>query len=79
MTEFFYQFSQFFTWLQNTVSSLIDFLISFVNDLIFVVDLTARFVINIPSYLNWLPSQCLSVIIIAFSVVVIYKILGREG
>lgn len=79
MESFFYQFSQFFTWLQETVTSLVDFLISFVNDLIFVVDLTARFVTNIPSYLNWLPSECLSIIIIAFGIVVVYKILGREG
>lgn len=73
------EIEQFFGWLYEALSSVIDFLISFVNDLVYIVDLTATFVLKIPIYLGWLPSQVLSIIIVCFGVVVIYKILGREG
>lgn len=70
---------QFFSWLYEALTSVMDFLTSFVNDLIYIVELTGTFVLKIPIYLGWLPSQVLSVIIVCFGVVVVYKILGREG
>lgn len=69
----------FFTWLQETLTSVIEFLIDFVEGLISIISLTATFVVMVPSYLSWLPSQVLSIIVVAFGIVVIYKISGREG
>lgn len=79
MDAFIQEVSNFINWFMETVSSLVNFLVSFVEDLVYVVDLTAKFVVKIPTYLNWLPSEVLSIIVICFGIVVVYKILGREG
>lgn len=59
--------------------TIIDFIVNLVQDLIFVVQLLADVVLNIPNYIGWLPTTCISMLVVGFSVVVIYKILGREG
>ena len=69
----------FFLGLANVISSLIDFIISLVEDIVYVVKLCGSFVAKIPAYFSWLPASVLALIITIFSIVVIYKILGREG
>lgn len=34
---------------------------------------------KIPDYFMWLPDSCLYLVVAAFSIAVVYKILGREG
>jgi hypothetical protein len=65
--------------LTRFIVAVYDFLIGFIEDLVYVVKLTAEFVINIPSYFSWLPGTVVSLIVSIFAVVVIYKVLGREG
>ena len=60
-------------------STVFDFVVDFVQDTLYVVKLTGEFVLKIPDYFSWLPAPVLALIVTAFSVVVIYKILGREG
>ena len=69
----------FFLGLADIISSLIDFVISLVEDIVYVVKLCGSFVVKIPDYFSWLPASVLALIITIFSIVVIYKILGREG
>lgn len=69
----------FFVGVYNTVSELVNYVIGFIGDLVYVVKLTGQFVANIPVYFAWMPSAVVSVLISIFSVVVIYKVLGREG
>lgn len=69
----------FFVGLFDLVTSLVTFVIDFIGDIVYVVQLTATFVGNIPTYFAWLPSAYVSVIVSIFAVVVIYKVLGREG
>lgn len=69
----------FFLGLADVISSLIDFVISLIEDIVYVVKLCGSFVVKIPSYFSWLPASVLALIITIFSIVVIYKILGREG
>lgn len=63
----------------NLISSLVDFVITIIQDIVYVVKLCATFVAKIPSLFGWLPVSVTSVLVMIFSVVVIYKILGREG
>lgn len=56
-----------------------DFIISFFQDVIYIIQLTGRFLAQIPSYFAWLPPQLLGLLVVLFSIVVIYKIMGREG
>lgn len=60
-------------------SSLYHFVLDFFSDIVYVVKLTAQFVANIPNYFSWLPAPVLALIVSIFAVVVIYKVLGREG
>lgn len=59
--------------------SLYHFVLDFFQDVVYVVKLTAKFVANIPNYFSWLPSSVVALIVSIFAVVVIYKVLGREG
>lgn len=63
----------------DLVTSLVDFVIGFITDLVYVVTLVGQFVLKVPSYFAWLPSPAITMIVTVFGIVVIYKILGREG
>ena len=60
-------------------SSLYDFVIGIFEDIVYVIRLTAHFVAQIPDYFSWLPPEALALVVGIFAVVVIYKVLGREG
>lgn len=70
---------KFFEGIGNSIVSVIDFVIGLFEDLIFMIKLLGQVVLNIPSYFSWLPGEVLALIVIAIGVVVIYKVLGREG
>lgn len=63
----------------NLVGSLVNFVIDMVKDLVYVITLIGKMLLKIPSYVGWLPTTCGSIIVAIFGIVVIYKILGREG
>lgn len=65
--------------LVTTIFNLIDFVLSLLEDLIYIVALLAEFAGKIPYYLSWLPSGVVAIIVAVFAIVVIYKVLGREG
>lgn len=71
--------ANFFTGIADVVTSLIDFVVGIVSDLVYVVMLCNEFVQKIPLYFAWLPTPIITVIVTIFAIVVIYKILGREG
>lgn len=59
--------------------SIYEFVLDFFADVVYVIKLTANFVASIPSYFSWLPAPVLALVVSIFAVVVIYKVLGREG
>lgn len=63
----------------DVITNLVDFVFGIFEDLLFMIQLLGKFIVNIPSYFSWLPAPFVSVIVVIFSIVVIYKILGREG
>lgn len=69
----------FFSGVGNAIVSVFDFVISFFSDLIYVIQLLGKVVLSIPNYFSWLPSGISALLITLFAIVVIYKILGREG
>lgn len=69
-------------WLNSVFdlfSSLYDFVIGIFEDIVYVIRLTAHFVAKIPDYFDWLPPEALVLVVGIFAIVVIYKVLGREG
>lgn len=69
----------FFVGLFDIVVALVEFVISFIEDIIYVIQLTALFLKEIPNYFAWLPTAFTSMLVLIFGIVVIYKVLGREG
>lgn len=69
----------FLEGLWTLVSSVYDFVVGFFEDVVYVIQLTAHFVAKIPDYFSWLPPEALVLVISIFAIVVIYKVLGREG
>ena len=61
------------------ISSLVNFVIGIVQDLLYVISLLGSLIVKIPQMLGWLPSACITLVVTMFAVVLIYKILGREG
>lgn len=59
-------------------TSVVSFVLNLISDTIYVVGLLAKAIVDIPKYLSFLPPVILAVLISTFSIVVIYKILGRE-
>lgn len=69
----------FFSGIADGALALVEFMLSMVEDVLFVVQLTGEFVTKIPSYIDWLPTEVVAIVVSLFGVVVVYKILGREG
>lgn len=69
----------FFLSIGSVITGLVDFVIGFIGDIVYVVKLCGSFVAKIPQLFSWLPAEALAIVVLTFSVVVIYKIMGREG
>lgn len=63
----------------DVIAAVIDFVIGLFQDLIYMIQLLGQVLLNIPNYFMWLPAEALALIVLTIGVVVIYKILGREG
>lgn len=70
---------EFITGIADGLFAIVDFMGGLIEDLLYVVTLVGKFVVSIPEYLSWLPAPVLALFVSLFSVVVIYKIVGREG
>lgn len=70
---------EFFNSLGDIISGAVEFLISTMKDIVFIVKSTGVVLASIPSYFSWLPTELLTILLSIYAVVVIYKILGREG
>lgn len=69
----------FFVGITNVITSLIEFVVSIIIDIVYVVQLTGSFLLKIPYIFSFMPSEVISLFIAFFGVVVIYKVVGREG
>lgn len=62
----------------QTIGSVIDFIVDFFADLVYVITLLGKFVLEIPMYFSWLPGELIALVATLFSLVIIYMILGRK-
>lgn len=68
----------FFIGLASVIGSIIDFVVDMMGDLLFIVGLLAKFMIEIPVYFFWLPEGISGLVYTAFGIVVIYMIMNRK-
>lgn len=69
----------FLSSIGNVIVTAYEFLVDTINGIVYVVRILAYFVSNIPVYFAWLPGEFVTIVVMIFSIAVIYKILGREG
>lgn len=68
----------FFNFME-LASSLVDILIERLKDVVYLIKLLGEFAIKLPTYFTWIPNNIYYVIGTMLSIVILYKILGREG
>lgn len=69
----------FFQGIADVITGVVSFVISLFKDLISMIMMLWDVVANIPAYFSWLPGEIIALLVALISVVVMYKILGREG
>lgn len=62
----------------NFFTAIVDFVIDFFGDLVYVIDLLADTIVSIPDYLGFFPSILIAAVVSLVSIAVVFKILGRE-
>lgn len=63
----------------DLVSSLGEFVLDWIKDLLYIIELLSTIILNLPDIFGWMPVPVFATVSSIFGVVVIYKILGREG
>lgn len=70
---------QFFGEISGSVAAFGRFIVSFFRDTIQFVKLLAKIPGILASIFDWMPPEIWAPLAVLFSVVIVYKILGREG
>lgn len=60
-------------------ADVVDFVLKLIQDLLYLIELVGQAVGKIPSYFTWLPANVVALIVALIAIVVVYKVLGREG
>lgn len=70
----------FFTGIIDGLVAIVKFVIDTIKDIVHMVQLVGETMLKIPDLLSgFLPAEVVTAVLLIFGVVVIYKILGREG
>lgn len=56
-----------------------DFLVSLIQDIVYVIEITGKALAQIPKIFSWLPVEIVGLLVVLIGVVVVYKVTGREG
>ena len=68
----------FFKNIAGFFKSVIDFVVNLFNDLIYVIQLIGQAIAKIPTYLSFIPQSIVALFVLALTVIVVYKIAGRD-
>lgn len=71
--------ANFIEGIANSFTAIIDFLKDFISDSVYIIEVCGKAVLFIPKLFGWLPGSVLAIVVAIFSIVIIYKVLGREG
>lgn len=69
----------FFVNLWELVQWVFQWFLGLLEDLAYIHRITWNFLLNIQEYFSFLPSPYITILIALFSIVVVYKVMGREG
>lgn len=70
---------EFIRQIGNLLLNIFQFVIDLFQDIVYLVKITGQVVLQIPAYFSFLPGEFISILVVIFGIVVLYKVLGREG
>lgn len=62
----------------DVIKSVVDFVITFFSDVVYIVKTLGQFIIKAPLLFGFLPPAVLGIFLVGLSVVIIYKVVGRD-
>ena len=68
----------FLALIGEAITGTIDFVVSFVMDLVLIVQFMGFVLVQIPSFFVWLPPALSVILVVGVSAAAIYKIAGRD-
>lgn len=71
--------AQFLQTIADFFVAIFDIVMSLIRDIIEMIKMLGQFLTKIPELFQWLPQAAVGMIVTIFGIVVIYKVLGREG
>lgn len=69
----------FFEGIADAVESAFDWFFGFLEDTVYFLGLLDDAVASIPGYFSWLPSEALVSLGVLLGIIIVCRILGREG
>lgn len=69
---------KFFEGIGQAINTVIDFVISFFQDTVWIIKTVGWAFRQVGNLFSWIPPELLTVVTIIFTVVMIYKIMGRD-
>lgn len=68
-----------FASVSDTISSVIDYFVGVIEDLVEMAIMLGYAAADIPSILSFLPSPIVTILVSFLTAAILYKVLGREG
>ncbi len=68
----------FFQMIVDTFTAVIDFIVSFFSDLVYLVTSLADTAVKFPTYISWLPSVLITALVTAVALLIILRVAGRD-
>ena len=59
-------------------SNVISFVVTIFSDLIYVIKSIGTAISRIPNYIGWLPASISALFLVALSIIIVYKVVGRD-
>lgn len=67
-----------FTKLFDIIKTIVHFIVQFFQDLVYIIKTLGQFIIKAPLLFGFLPPAVLAIFLVGISVIVIYKVVGRD-
>lgn len=67
------------TGIGKAIMSAINFVVSTIQDLVYIVKMLTGVISDMPAYFGWLPSAIVTLLLSIISIAIIYKVIGRDG
>ena len=68
----------FISGIGDAILGVIDFVVSLVSDLVYLVTILGDILLQIPALFSWIPAEISGILIVGISIAAILKIAGRN-